>query len=326
VSKDLDALLPIITERNSPFIALCTDDRNPLDIAEYGHLDHMIRTAIAAGVEPLAIYRAASISGARAFGLADRGLVAPGWRADLVVIDTLEDCRAEMVISAGRICSQDLFATRAKVEPVGRHSVKARLVQAADFRVPAMQGPTPVIGIMPGRIITEWLEIELPTADGETLGDAAAGIAKIVVVERHGKNGNIGAGFVHGFGLQRGAIASTVAHDSHNICAVGVSDGDIAAAVNRLGEIEGGFVVVSDGEVLAELALPVAGLISLADHETVRDRLVHLRKAAIELGSALEEPFLQLAFLALPVIPHLKISDLGMVDVDKFKIIDPTVQ
>ena len=326
VSKDLNALLPIVTERNSPFIALCTDDRNPLDIAEYGHLDHMIRTAIAAGVEPLAIYRAASISGARAFGLADRGLVAPGWRADLVVLDTLEDCRAEMVFSAGRICSEELFSTRAKVEPVGRHSVKARPVQAADFRVPAVQGSTPVIGIMPGRIITERLEIELPASNGETLGDVASGVAKIVVVERHGKNGNMGAGFVHGFGLQHGAIASTVAHDSHNICAVGASDSDIAAAVNRLGEIEGGFVVVRDGKVLAELALPIAGLISLADHDTVREGLVQLRKAAVELGSVLEEPFLQLAFLALPVIPHLKISDLGMVDVDEFKIISQTVR
>lgn len=322
VSKDLDALLPIITERHSPFIALCTDDRNPLDIAEHGHLDHMIRTAIAGGVEPLAIYRAASISGARAFGLADRGLIAPGWRADLVVLDTLEDCRAQTVICGGRICSDELFASRKAVPPVGRHSVKAHRVAASDFRVPTSDGPTPVIGIVPGRIITEQLEFKLPVECGETCIDLARDVAKIAVVERHGKNGNIAAGFVLGFGLKHGAIASTVAHDSHNICAVGACDDDIAVAVNRLRDIEGGFVVVRDGTVLAELSLPLAGLISLADHETVRDGLVRLRKAATELGSVLEEPFLQLAFLALPVIPHLKITDKGIVDVDRFEIVE----
>jgi adenine deaminase len=321
VSKDLEALLPVITERYSPFIALCTDDRNPLDIAEHGHLDHMIRTAIAGGVEPLAIYRAASISGARDFGLVDRGLVAPGWRADLVILDTLEDCRAQTVICGGRISSDELFASRKAVSPVGRHSVKARRVAASDFRVPTSDGPTPVIGIVPGRIITERLEFKLPADNGEIRIDLASGVAKIAIVERHGRNGNIAAGFVLGFGLKHGAIASTVAHDSHNICAVGVSDDDIAVAVNRLSDIEGGFVVVREGTVLAELPLPLAGLISLADHETVRDGLVRLRKAASELGAVLEEPFLQLAFLALPVIPHLKITDKGMVDVDRFEII-----
>lgn len=321
VSKDLQQLLPVITERHSAFIALCTDDRNPLDIAEHGHIDHMIRTAIRGGVEPLAIYRAASISGARAFGLGDRGLVAPGWRADLVVIDTLEDCRARTVICGGRICNEELFASRKAVAPVGRRSVKARKVSAKDFRVPAAVGPTQVIGIVPGRIITERLQFDLRPDGGEMLADVERDAAKVVVVERHGRNGNIGTGFVHGFDLKRGAIAATVAHDSHNICAVGVCDDDIAVAVNRLGAIEGGFVVVRDGVVLAELALPVAGLMSLSDHDTVRRRLQELRKAAIELGSSLEEPFLQLAFLALPVIPHLKITDMGLVDVDRFEIV-----
>ncbi|MBX4973414.1 adenine deaminase [Rhizobium lentis] len=321
VSKDLAALIPIITERLSPYLALCTDDRNPLDIAEQGHLDHMIRTAIANGVEPLAIYRAASISAARAFGLRDRGLVAPGWRADLVVLDSLENCRAEMVFSAGRRVTDALFATRRPVAPIGLDSVKARPVNAAHFGVPVAEGETSIIGVIPGKIITEHRRYRLPVKGNETTVDLANDIIKVAVIERHGKNGNHANGFVQGFGLKKGAIASTVGHDSHNICVVGVNEDDMARAANRLGEIKGGFVVVEDGKVTGEIALPVAGLMSLEPYETVRDTLHHLRKAAFALGATLEEPFLQLAFLPLPVIPHLKISDRGMVDVDKFALI-----
>jgi adenine deaminase len=321
VSKDLLALLPIMTERLSPFLALCTDDRNPLDIAEQGHLDYMIRTAIAHGRAPLAVYRAASISAAKAFGLSDRGLVAPGWRADLVVIDTLENCKAEMVFSAGRRVDDALFATRAAVEPVGLDSVKARPVEAAHFAVPATDAETPVIGVLPGKIITEHRRYRLPAKGNQTTVDLAQDIIKVAVIERHGKNGNHANGFVQGFGLKKGAIASTVGHDSHNICVVGVDEDDMARAANRLSEIKGGFVVVENGVVTGEIALPVAGLMSLEPYESVRDTLHHLRQAAFALGATLEEPFLQLAFLPLPVIPHLKISDRGMVDVDRFMLI-----
>lgn len=321
VSKDLHALMPILTERLSPFLALCTDDRNPLDIAEQGHLDYLIREAIRHGVDPIAVYRAASISAARAFGLRDRGLVAPGWRADLVVIDSLENCKAEMVFAGGRRVTDDLFATRKPVAPVGLDSVKAREVKAADFGVPVAEGETPVIGVMPGKIITEHRRYRLPTSGNQTSVDLENDVIKVAVIERHGKNGNHANGFVQGFGLKKGAIASTVGHDSHNICVVGVSEEDMALAANRLGEIKGGFVVVEDGKVTGEIPLPVAGLMSLEPYESVRDTLHHLRQAAYALGTQLEEPFLQVAFLPLPVIPHLKISDKGMVDVDKFCLI-----
>lgn len=321
VSKDLHALLPIITERNSPYIALCTDDRNPLDIAEEGHLDFMIREAIAHGVAPLAIYRAASISAAKAFRLHDRGLVAPGWRADLVVLDDFESCRVGAVFAAGRLVHNRLFDVRKPVKPVGRNSVKAPQVSAADFRVEGRGKNTPVIGVDPGKIITQFLRRDLHVVDGGPAIDLSQDVIKVAVIERHGINGNIGCGFVHGFGLRNGAIASTVGHDSHNICVVGASEADMAVAANRLREIEGGFVVAAEGKVLAELPLPIAGLMSDLSFENVRDALIPLRAAAKSLGTKLQEPFLQVAFLPLPVIPHLKITDMGMVDVDRFELL-----
>lgn len=321
VSKDLHALIPLITERNSAFIALCTDDRNPLDIAEEGHLDFMIRTAIAEGADSLAVYRAASISAARAFRLHDRGLIAPGWRADLAIIGDLASCRVLKVFSAGRIVTDELFAARPVVPPVGFGSVKASAVSVQDFQVRGSGSATPVIGVLSGKIVTDQFVRDLPSNAGEIQCDIAQDVIKVAVVERHGINGNIGRGFVHGFGLKQGAVGSTVGHDSHNICVVGVDDADMAIAVNHIREIGGGFVVVRDGKVLAELALPIAGLMSDQIFETVRTKLVGLRAAAKSLGTVLAEPFLQVAFLPLPVIPHLKISERGMIDVDKFCLI-----
>ena len=321
VSKDLEALYPLLTERTSSYMCLCTDDRNPLDIGEYGHLDYMIRTLIAKGVAPLAAYRAASLSAAEAFGLKDRGLIAPGLRADIVALGTLEACDAQIVLAGGRVVSTEAFDKRNTIAPVGRKSVKAPRVTAESFRSGGNREKTDVIGIIEGKILTEHLIETIAIEDGDKRPDPARDLARIAVVERHGKNGNIATGFVRGFGMESGAIASTVCHDHHNIACVGIDYADMAVAANRLSEIEGGFVVARDGNVLAELALPIAGLMSDAPFEVVREKLESLRAAARSLGVTLEEPFLQLAFLALPVIPALKITDRGMVDVHRFEII-----
>ncbi|WP_299908711.1 adenine deaminase [uncultured Paracoccus sp.] len=320
VSKDLTALIPLMTERNSPYLCLCTDDRNPLDIAEHGHLDYMIRTAIAAGVAPLVAYRAASLSAAEAFGLKDRGQIAPGKRADIVVLADLAACRADLVIAGGRVVDDAAFAARGTVAPVARHSVKPPTISAESFRYAGNRAETPVIGILPGKIITEHLTEDITPESGDKRPDPALDLARVTVIERHGRNGNIANGFVRGFGMTKGAIAATVCHDHHNIIAVGVDYADMALAAQRLAEIEGGFVVAEGGKVLAELALPIAGLMSLEPFEVVEQQLRDLRAAALGLGVTLEEPFLQMAFLALPVIPHLKITDHGMVDVDRFEV------
>ncbi len=321
VSKDLHALIPLITRDASPFLAFCTDDRNPLDIAEEGHLDFMIRTAIARGADVLATYRIASLSAARLYGLFDRGFIGPGKRADIVLVEDLAACSVKHVFAGGRLVEDALFADRVPVAPVGLGSVKSRALTEMDFRAAARDGETPVIGVVPGRIITERLALRLPARDGEALPDLDQDAVKVTVIERHGKSGGIATGFVHGFGMKRGAIASSVGHDSHNLCVVGVDAASMAAAANRLIAIGGGFAV-ADGEVVtAELALPVAGLMSDQPFETVRHGLEDLRAAAKALGVVLAEPFLQVAFLTLPVIPHLKITDKGLVDIDAFDFV-----
>lgn len=321
VSKDLHALIPLITRDASPFLAFCTDDRNPLDIAEEGHLDFMIRTAIAHGADPLATYRTATLSAARNFGLFDRGFIGPGKRADIVLVEDLAACRVRQVFAGGRLVEDGLFADRRPVTPVGLSSVKSRALKPADFAVAARAGETPVIGVVAGRIITQRLSLRLPERDGNALPDLAQDAIKVTVIERHDKTGSISGGFVHGFGMKHGAIASSVGHDSHNLCVVGVDEASMAAAANRLIEIGGGFAVADGGEVRAELALPVAGLMSDRSFEEVHHDLEILRAAAKALGVVLAEPFLQVAFLTLPVIPHLKITDKGLVDVDAFDFV-----
>lgn len=233
-----------------------------------------------------------------------------------------EDCRVAQVISGGVVIGKDTFERRTIVPPVGLDSVKVSSVEAAKFDIPARNSEADVIGVVPGKIITEHLKRTLPVTGGKTLADLNQDVLKVAVVERHKGTGNIGLGFVNGFGMKQGAIASSVGHDSHNICVVGADEQAMAHAVNRVIAMKGGFAVADSQGVKAELALPLAGLMSLEPFETVREDLEHLRAAARDLGCTLEEPFLQVAFLPLPVIPHLKITDFGMFDVNKFELVD----
>lgn len=322
VSKDLNALAPLLTPQTSNAMGFCTDDRNPLDIAEEGHLDHLIRSSIRAGVDPGDAYRAATWSAARAFGLRDRGLVAPGKRADLVLLSHYEQCTVDTVISAGRIVQPELFTQRTPIKAVGLNSVKRKTVTESDLKIPSINDDFPVIGVQAGSIITEHLHIKLFDHNGEHRSDTERDLLKVCVLERHGHHGSIGRGFVKGFGLKSGALASSVGHDSHNLCVLGCNDRDMSIAVNHLIKIGGGFAIVDQGVILADLPLPLAGLMSLQPYEQVHDQLLQLRSAVRQQGCPLPEPFLQLAFLALPVIPHLKITDRGLVDVDQFCLIE----
>jgi adenine deaminase len=321
VAKDVKTLASAITPETSALCGFCTDDRNPLDIFEEGHLDHLIRTAIKHGVPVLHAYRTASWSAAQGFGLRDRGLIAPGKRADIVLLEDLETCSVKSVLSAGRLVDEIAFDAVKGPAPIGLDSMKIDGVTATDFVTPASGPSGPVIGIIPGRIVTEHLTLALPYRNNHRFPDIEQDVLKVAVVGRHGKNRNIGRAFVRGFGFREGALASSVGHDSHNICVTGASDADMAIAVNRIIQLGGGFVAVLNGKVIGEIALPIAGLFSLKSFPEVRDELVVLRKAVASMGCTLGEPFIQLAFLPLPVIPHLKITDVGLVDVDRFELI-----
>jgi adenine deaminase len=321
VTKDVKRLAEVIGPRTSSRLAFCTDDRNPREIMAEGHLDHIIRTAIAAGAPAFDVYRAATLSAAEGFGLRDRGLVAPGKRADLVLIEDLNSCTVRHVLKDGKLVVPDMFAGRAPLPMIGTGSIKLDPVTADLFKTPAT-GPTgPVIGLIPHQVVTNFLMMELPYKDGLRHVDLDNDVLKIAVLARHGKNRNVGRGFVQGFGFKRGALASSIGHDSHNVCVVGASDSDMAVAVNRLIELQGGFVAVVDGKVVAELPLPLAGLMSFDSFEGVQQGLVGLKAAVRQMGCPLDEPFLSLAFLPLPVIPHLKITDFGLVDVDNFRLV-----
>jgi adenine deaminase len=315
VAKDLDALAPLLTLATSTSIGFCTDDRNPLDIQREGHVDHLVRSAIAKGVPVEVAYRAASWSVARHYGLAGParaltrvGAVAPGYRADLLLLDDAATCAIRDVLVAGELVREmDLPRAHGGTPP---NTVRAAIPEKVDLEGPA--GMVHVIGVRAGRILT----------DRHVLRSDAPGVCRLAVLERHGGRSKPANGYALGFGDLRGAIASSVGHDSHNLCVVGKETGDMRAALAALAASGGGFCVVRGGAVIAHLPLPLGGLMSLEEPETIARALVELHAASKSIGCELPEPFLQLAFLSLPVIPSLKLTDRGLMDVDAFKLID----
>ncbi|HZQ15352.1 MAG TPA: adenine deaminase [Gaiellaceae bacterium] len=317
-ARNLQALLPLLAEYGPGRIAFCTDDREPEHIAADGHLNSMVRDAVAFGIPPEDALVCASLNPALWHGLRGYGAVAPGYRADLLLLPDLERFVPDAVLKNGR--PVEAFP-RAEVPDWVRHTVRIGAFGPEMFRVPWRGGEARVIGIVPGQIVTDALAAAPPARAGEAVADPAQDLAKIAVVERHLGTGRVGLGFVRGFGLQRGAIASSVAHDAHNVVVVGMNDASMAAAVRRLANRGGGIVVVDGAEVLAELPLPVAGLLSDAPLEEVVERSHELAAAARALGCTLEAPFQHLSFLALSVIPSLKLTDRGLVDVDRFELV-----
>ena len=317
-ARNLEALLPVVREFGPARIAFCTDDREPEHIVDEGHVNSMVRASVAQGIAPEDALVMASHNAATWHGLTQLGAIAPGYQADLLVLPDLERFEPERVLKRGRPVGE--FASPQVPEWV-KHTVRVAPMTPADFDLRSTGGPVRVIGVVPDQIVTDSL-VEKPTMrDGSVATDAERDLAKIAVVERHLGTGRIGLGLVRGFGLRQGALASTIAHDAHNIVAVAASDRDLHRAVERLVELGGGIVVVSEGSVRAELPLPVAGL--LADLRL--DEVVRASRACVEaaraLGCTLPSPFQSLAFLALSVIPSLKITDRGLVDVDRFELV-----
>jgi adenine deaminase len=317
-ARNLAALLPLVAEFGPGRLAFCTDDRDPDHIVSEGHINSMVRAAVAAGVAPADALVMASHHPATWHGLGDRGALAPGYRADVLLLPDLETFRPATVLKDGRPV-EDLPA--ADVPDWVRNTVHVAPLTSGDLRIPWEGGDARVIGVRSGQIVTDSLVMPPRVADGAAFADPERGLAKIAVIERHLGTGRIGLGFIHGLGLRRGAIASTVAHDAHNVVVAGADDDDMVRAARRLGEIGGGMVAVHDRGIKAELALPVAGLMSDAPAEEVVAASRALAEAAAALGCTLEAPFHSLGFLALSVIPELKITDHGLIDVESFSIV-----
>jgi adenine deaminase len=319
MARNLLALLPLVEEYGTSRIAFCTDDKDPDDIAENGHINGMVRDAVAAGIAPEDALVLGSLNPALWHGLDHLGALAPGYQADVLILPDLESFRPEVVLKRGRPVE---VIARSEVPEWVKHTVRIGPVAAERFRIQwPNEAKARVIGLVPDQVVTESLVEEPTVRDGEAVADPPRDLAKIAVIERHLGTGRVGLGFVRGFGLERGALGSTVAHDAHNLVVVGTNDADMARVVERLGELGGGIVAVDDGEVLAELPLPVGGLLADLPLAEVVERSRACTEAAERLGCRGATPFLTMSFLALSVIPSLKITDQGLIDVDRFELV-----
>ncbi len=331
VAKDLEALLPAVTPQNSRRCLFVTDDKHLDDLIEEGSVDHIVRLAIGKGLDPITAIQMATLNAAECFGLRHVGAVAPGYQADLLLLDNLNDISIHRVYKKGR-CIVDRgqlveaefpAALTAHTDRPSLPTINAKEVALSDLQIPLTSTLCNVIGLIPNSLVTRHLKEQVEIRDGVFQPSVEHDLLKLIVVERHLATGNIGAAIVKGFQLKRGAIASTVAHDSHNIVAVGTSDQEILAAIRHVQGMNGGLVVVEREEVVASLALPVAGLMSDMDYNTVNTTLQTLHEGLAHIGSHKAfNPFLALAFLTLPVIPELKLTDKGLFEFASFSHID----
>ncbi|MFP3322412.1 adenine deaminase [Planococcus sp. SIMBA_160] len=332
VAKDLQALLEGVTEQNAQRCLFCTDDKHLDNLIDEGSVDYNVRTAIRYGINPITAISMASLNAAQCFGLHRKGAIAPGYDADFVLLDNLEAFTIAEVYKGGQLAAKDgryAGTVREASETAAvRDTVRLPELSLADLQIPMGTSTSAhVIGINPNKLITEHLIEDVQVAGGNFVSDAASGHLKIAVIERHRATGNIGLGIVKGLGLQNGAIATTVAHDSHNVIVVGTNDEDMLLAIDALHQLQGGLAVVQNGQILASLPLPIAGLMSSEPFSAVYDQLKAIDKSLLQIGAPTHfNAFLTLSFLSLPVIPHLKLTDRGLFDVASFRHIEVVVR
>jgi len=325
-AKNLKDLLPLVTPGTVGRCLFCTDDRNPSDLLGEGHINFMIKKSIELGLDPVAAIKMATVNAARYFGLRNSGAIAPGYIADLAVVDDLKNFNVVQVYKNGDLVAENGEMVHPPPPParkeVLRGSINIRWLKEDYFAIPARGSRCRLIELVPEQIITKQAVIKPAVKEGVVVADPKRDILKLAVVERHLASSNLGLGLVRGFGLKKGAIASSVAHDSHNIIVVGTNNADMLEAVVKIRKIQGGLTVVADGELVGALPLPIAGLMSERSMKEVQRELAELTAVTRDLGVKIPDPFMALSFLALPVIPELKLTDQGLVDVDKFKIVD----
>ena len=348
--KNLQDLISLINDFNSSHISLVSDDRDVIDLKENGHMDYLVRTAISFGLPPIRAIQMASINTARYFGLKNMGAIAPGFRADFILLDNLESFEiSEVFLDGKRIdtyssgnAEDKIYGVTSDIHVNNKSSPSSLSILQNTIHIKALDNQNMftipksttcsasllVIGVIPGQIITQKRVIEPKVNEYHCpVADAQRDIAKLAVIERHHRTGNLGLGFVQGLGLQRGAIASSVAHDSHNLVVAGMNDMDMLTAAKHILSIGGGLVVVNDEQVTASLPLPIAGLMSDQSIKSVTSNLNAVNEACRKLGNnVIKDPFMLLSFMSLPVIPSLKLTDKGLVDVDKFQFINLWVE
>jgi adenine deaminase len=321
--KNLDALLPLVTDTSYKRCFFVVDDRSCSDLLREGDIDAVVRKAIDRGLEPVRAIQMATINAAEYFRLYERGAIAPGYMANLITITDLARLEIDMVFYQGKLVAKQgkpLFP-QPPITLELKNTVCIKPIMGKSLKIAAADETYPVIEIIPGQIVTKKAVEKIKVVDGAVMSDVERDILKLVVMERHKASGNIGLGLVKGFGLKKGALASSVAHDSHNIIAVGANDLDILKAIEEINRLQGGLVVCADLEILASLPLPIAGLLSPEPLDVVVFQHEKVEKAAASLGNLPPAPFAILSFLALPVIPELRLTDLGLVDVVEFKLL-----